>query len=126
MISAKAKYLCMPTSKPLISICSYKVKPGKEAEMERLLAQHWPALHRVGLASDQKAIVYRGLPSDKPGGEHGAERTYLEILVWRDQSGPDLAHQMPEVMAVWEPMGAICDDMDFPSYEPLELPYHKA
>jgi hypothetical protein len=126
MISVRAKYLPMATSKPLINICSYKVKPGKEAEMERLLAQHWPALHRAGLATDQKAIVYKGLPSGKPDGEHGAERTYLEILVWRDESGPGLAHQMPEVMAVWEPMGAICEKMDFPSYEPLDLPYHKA
>jgi hypothetical protein len=29
---------------------------------------------------------------------------------------------MAEVMAVWEPMGAICEEMDFPPFERLELP----
>ena len=33
------------------NICRYKVKPGHEAEMERLLALHWPALHKAGLAT---------------------------------------------------------------------------
>jgi hypothetical protein len=107
---------------PLINICRYKVKPGKEAEMEKLLALHWPALHAAGLATDEPAIVYRGLPSGKPGDEHGAERTYVEILVWKDRNSPRVAHETPEVMAVWEPMGAICESMDFPSFERLELP----
>jgi len=112
----------MPTKKPLINICRYQVKPGKEAEMERLLAIHWPTLHKAGLVTDEKARIYRGLPSPKPGGEHGAERTYIEIMTWVDEKSPDLAHQTPAVMAVWEPMGALCEDMDFPAFETLELP----
>lgn len=112
----------MPNSKPVVNICRYKVKPGKEAEMEKLLAAHWPTLRAAGLVTDERAIVYRGLPSARPGGEHGAERTYLEIMAWKDAKSPELAHQMPEVMAVWEPMGAICEEMDFPSYERLDLP----
>jgi hypothetical protein len=107
---------------PLINICMYKVKPGKQAEMEALLARHWPALHAAGLATDTPAVVYRGLPSGKPGEKHGAEGTYVEILTWKDRSGPQLAHQTPEVMAVWEPMAAICESMEFPSFERLELP----
>jgi hypothetical protein len=107
----------MPTTKPLINICRYKVKPGKEAEMERLLAAHWPALHEAGLVTEEKARVYRGLPSKRPGGEHGAERTYVEIMVWKDEKSPALAHQSPTVMAVWEPMGAICEEMEFPNFE---------
>jgi hypothetical protein len=31
----------MAKNKPLLNICTYKVKPGKEAEMERLLAEHF-------------------------------------------------------------------------------------
>ena len=58
----------MSDKDPLINICRYKVKPGKEAEMERLLARHWPALHTAGLVTDEKARVYRGLPSGKPDG----------------------------------------------------------
>jgi hypothetical protein len=105
-----------------INVCTYKVKPGKEAEMERLLAAHWPTLHRVGLVTDEKAVVYRGLPSGKPGDTHGASSTYLEIFSWKDEKASGVAHQSPEVMAVWEPMGALCEHMDFPSFERLELP----
>ena len=98
------------------------VKPGKQAEMEKLLARHWPTLHAAELTTNEPAIVYRGLPSGKPGEEHDAHRTYVEILVWKDQNSPGLAHEMPEVMAVWNPMGAICDTMDFPAFERLALP----
>lgn len=105
----------------MINICRYKVKPGKEAEMERLLALHWPALHQAGLVTEEPARVYRGLPSGKPNGEHGAERTYVEVMVWKDRKSPQLAHQLPEVMAVWEPMGAICEEMDFPAFDLLDL-----
>ena len=111
----------MPKQQPLTNICRYKVKPGKEAEMEKLLARHWPALHAAGLVTDEKARVYRGLPSGKPDGEHGAEGVYVEVMVWKDVSSPSLAHQTPSVMAVWEPMGAICEEMDFPAFEPLDL-----
>jgi hypothetical protein len=111
----------MPAQKPRINICRYKVKPGKEAEMERLLAVHWPTLHKAGLVTSEKARIYRGLPSGKPDERHGAERTYIEIMAWVDEKASDVAHQTPAVMAVWEPMGAICEEMDFPEYELLDL-----
>ena len=104
-----------------VNICQYHVKPGHEAEMEALLAKHWPALHGAGLATDEAPIIYRGLPSAKPGGQHGAARVYIEIFSWKSDDAPNLAHQMPEVMAVWEPMGAICEKMEFPSFETLDL-----
>jgi hypothetical protein len=115
----------MPKKTLPVTICQYRVKPGKEAEMERLLAAHWPTLHRAGLVTDEPASVYRGLPSEKPGAQHGAASTYIEIMSWKDEKSSDVAHQSPEVMAVWEPMGAICEHMDFPSFQLLELPFTK-
>jgi hypothetical protein len=112
------------TQRP-INVCTYKVKPGKEAEMERLLAIHWPTLHRAGLVTDDPARILRGLPSGKPGDHHGATSTYIELFSWKDDKGPELAHQTPAIMAVWEPMGALCEHMDFPSFEPIDLPAPK-
>lgn len=112
----------MTQSQPVLNICRFKVRPGKQAEMEALLARHWPALHGAGLVTDKPARIYRGLPSAKPGGRHGAEGVYIEIFEWREQGSIDLAHQLPAVMAVWEPMGAICEEMEFPEYEPVEPP----
>ena len=104
-----------------IVICRYQVRPGHEAEMEALLARHWSALHGAGLVTDEPAAVYRGLPSSKPGGEHGAASTYVEIFTWSSRGAPEIAHQTPAIMAVWEPMGAICEAMDFPHFERLDL-----
>ena len=128
----------MTDKHPALNICRFKVKPGKQAEMEALLARHWPALHKAGLVTDRKPQIYRGLPSAKPGGQHGAEGVYIEMFEWRDPSAIDTAHQLPAVMAVWdgaidtahqlpavmavwEPMGAICEEMDFPEFECIEL-----
>jgi hypothetical protein len=111
----------MTDSNPVTVICHYKVKPGKEAEMEALLAKHWPALREAGLVTDDPARIYKGLPSAKAGGRHGAERTYIEIYQWRDAKAPGIAHESPQIMAVWEPMGGCCEDMDFPHFAELTL-----
>ena len=103
-----------------VNICQYHVKKGHEAEMEALLAKHWTTLRAAGLASEDPPLIYRGLPSGKPGGDHGAEGVYIEIFSWAEANGPQIAHQTPEVMAVWEPMGAICESMDFPLFEPFD------
>lgn len=99
-----------------VNICTYKVKEGKEEEMLALLAKHYPALKKAGLVTDDEPVIYRGLPSGKPNDEHGAERTFVEIFSWNSDKAPQLAHESPDVMAVWEPMGAICESMDFPSF----------
>ncbi|MBL8858144.1 MAG: hypothetical protein JNL28_06565 [Planctomycetes bacterium] len=103
-----------------VNICQYHVKPGHEAEMEALLAKHWPTLRKAGLASEDPPVIYRGLPSGKPDGEHGAQGVYIEIFSWAQPNGPQIAHQTPEVMAVWEPMGAICKHMEFPLFEQID------
>lgn len=107
------------SDRPETVICQYQVKPGHEAEFEALLSKHWPALQSVGLTTDRKPQVFRGRPSEKPDGRHGAGGRYVEIFEWKNAAAPGVAHQTPEVMAVWEPMGAICSDMDFPHFDPI-------
>ncbi len=113
----------MEHSRRKVNICQYKVKAGKEEEMVALLAKHYPALKKAGLVTDDPPLVYRGLPAAQPGGDHGAERVFIEIFSWSTEQGPHLAHQSPDVMAVWEPMGAICEHMDFPNFVPMDLEY---
>jgi hypothetical protein len=115
----------MSQTKPHTNICTYKVKPGKEREMIGLLEKHWPALRAAGLATDDPPLIYRSIPSGKPGETHDVERTFVEIFSWTSSEGPALAHQTPGVMAVWEPMGAICEAMDFPSFERLQIEYEE-
>lgn len=111
----------MSEEQPQTVICRYQVKPGKENEMIELLRKHWPALRSVGLVTDEPALVYRSVPSGKPGGGHDAPNTFVEIFSWKSSRSSEIAHQTPEVMAVWEPMGALCEEMDFPHFERLDL-----
>jgi hypothetical protein len=102
------------------SLCIYRVKSGSEQAFRKLLAKHWPALRRVGLAADRPSTVYAGSE-----GENAP--IFVELLHWIDATGADKAHELPDVMAVWEPMGQLCEKrggrpaMEFPRVEPIEI-----
>lgn len=111
----------MSQDKPQTVICRYQVKPGQEARMLELLGKHWPTLHAAGLTTDDAPVIYRSVPSGKPGEGQDAPCIIVEIFTWKTGASAGVAHQTPEVMAVWEPMGALCDDMDFPHFERIHL-----
>jgi hypothetical protein len=102
-------------SKPLTNMCVYKVKPGKEAEFEALLANHYPTLKELGLATDDRPVMYKGH-------DHRAKCVmYFELFTWKDETMPQRAHEVPGLMKIWEPMGALCSEMNFPAVEKLEF-----
>lgn len=101
-------------SKPLTVLCIYRIAEGKEQEFQRILGRHWPTLDRAGLVTSEPSKVFRG--SGKDG-----KTTFIEILHWKDEKAPDVAHHSPEVMAVWEPMGALTNGMEFIDIEPVTV-----
>ena len=96
----------MEKSNPVRMLCTYRIKDGKEAGFLSLLAKHWPTLHSVGLATDDAARVLRAK-------EKSGKTVFIEMFSWRNAEAPGIAHQTPEVMSVWEPMGALTDEMNF-------------
>ena len=88
-------------SQPETVICTFRVKPGEEAAFEALLARHWPTLRKLGLATETPTQLYRG---QEEGGAY-----YVEIFEWTSKESSGLAHDQPEVMAIWEPMGGLCE-----------------
>jgi hypothetical protein len=55
---------------------------------------------------------------DKRG--HGeAEPYFVELMSWRDAEASDIAHQTPEIMAIWEPMGPLLEELKLAKLEPL-------
>ena len=101
-------------------ICTYRVKRGKEKDFEALLKSHVPTLREHGLATDAPSRVYLG--------KEGADAPfYVEIFEWKDEAAKDTAHELPEVLAVWEPMGVLCEErggrpsMEFPHVETVSL-----
>jgi hypothetical protein len=98
-----------------ITLCTFWVKPGKEPEFRKLLAAHWPTFERLGLvASDPPHIVFRG--EDKERGVF-----FVETFPWKDSEAAGRAHSLPEVAAIWEPMGECCSSMEFPWVEVVHV-----
>ena len=112
---------------PETVICRYALKPGAEPEMLRLLARHWPTLHRAGLVTDTPPLVFRGLPStaDKEQRHGKGAAVLIEIFAWKNAKSAESAHQSPAVMAIWEPMGALCQAMEFPHFEAVALDFDR-
>ena len=108
----------------ITSLCIYRVKQGSENAFKKLLGKHWPALRRVGLGANVPSTIYQGTEGDN-------EPIFVELLHWKDAEGPNRAHELPEVMAVWEPMGSLCEArgerpaMEFPRVEQIEVPFER-
>src|SRR6185295_9074869 len=101
------------TENPVLTHVTYRPKTGKESELRSLVEKHWPVLNDLGLVTKDAAKVYQA--TDKRSGQV----YFIEIFSWRDQKAPDIAHQTPEVMAVWETMGPVLEGLELAALEPL-------
>ena len=103
---------------PVTTLVTYYPKTGRDEELVALIQRHWPTLNQLGLATPRPAKLWRG--ADKRSG-----RTFVvELFEWRDGGASEIAHQTPEVMAVWEPMGPLLDDMSIARLEPIDAAQH--
>jgi len=108
-------------SEPATVICTFRVKSGCEEEFTRLLERHWPTLRDLGLATDDPPQHFRG------GEQRSGEPIFFHIFDWASEESAGIAHEHPEVMAIWEPMDGLCEDrggkpgMDFPHVRRLRL-----
>ena len=110
----------MPNSEPTTVLCTYRVKPDKETEFREVVRQHWPKLRELGMVTDEASALYRGVDEK--------QRPYfVEIFTWSTPAAVEKAHQHPEVLAIWEPMDALCEardgrpNMEFPHVERVSL-----
>lgn len=102
-------------AQPVNMLCIYRVTKGKEDEFKKLLARHWPTLHKAGLTTDKPATVHSASSHDDK------TTAFVEMFQWKDGGSSDIAHQTPEVMAVWEPMGSLTEGMEFLEIEPVKF-----
>jgi hypothetical protein len=103
-------------SKPVNRLVIYRPKQGHADQLLAILIDHGPTLRKVGLVTDEPVRLFRA--SDLR--EHGEPAPYfIETFQWRDDKASDLAHQAPEVMAVWETMGPHMESMTLTTLEPI-------
>jgi hypothetical protein len=98
---------------PVTNIVTYVPKKGKEAELLALLRKHEPALRSVGLVTSEPFRLWKAYDVRKQ------REQFIEQFVWKDGKSSDVAHQTPEVMAVWEPMARVLEEMTICEVEPL-------
>ena len=98
---------------PVANLVTYVPKPGKEAELLALVKKHEPALRQVGLVTNDPFRLWRAYDIRKKRVQ------FIEQFVWKDGKSSDVAHQTPEIMAVWEPMGPILEELTICEVEPL-------
>lgn len=102
-----------PTNEPVLMHCTYRAKKGHEQALLQLVKAHWPMMRQLGLATETPARIWK--TTDREG-----RVAYVEIFAWKDSKSSEVAHQTPEVMAVWEPMANVMDGMDIARAEPVE------
>lgn len=97
--------------RPSQSQCSAPTAPGR-GKRDNLVKKHWPALRAAGLATGEPATIYR---ADK----RSARLYFVEIFSWKDGQASVIAHQTPEVRAIWGPMEPLLESMELAIIEPV-------
>jgi hypothetical protein len=107
-------------SRPEVVLCTFRVRKGKAGRFLRLLAREWPTLRRLRLVTGERPRTYRG--RDESGGT-----VIVDIFTWKDASAADRAHEIPEVMRIWEAMQPLVEaragrpGWEFPHFQPVTL-----
>lgn len=103
---------------PVTAMCIYQVRAGAEGAFEDLLRKHWPTLRSLDLVTPRASVAYRGRNED-------GSPFFVEFIEWCNDTAPGIAHELPEVGAIWEAMGPLCESrsgkpaMEFPTVENL-------
>ena len=98
---------------PVVNIVSYIPKEGKAAELLALIKKHEPALRKVGLVTNEPFRLWKAYDI------RNQRELFIEQFVWKNGAASDVAHQTPEVMAVWEPMGPVLEELTICEVEPI-------
>ncbi len=103
----------MSESKPVNNLVIYKVKPGKEGAFLEIIKGHGPALKGSGLITNEPVRVHQGKNI------RSGQQIFVETFQWKNDKASDVAHQTPEIMAVWEPMGPLLEELEIYYVEPV-------
>ena len=84
----------------VIAVVAYRPKPGKEQELLEIVRARVPTLRKEGLVTDRVPTIMRS-----------RDGTIVEVSEWKSREAIDAAHKKPNVLAMWEKFGAVCDCM---------------
>jgi hypothetical protein len=91
----------------------YRPKQGSEDALRELVQRHWPTIQALGLTTAVEPQLWTA--TDKQSGR----AFFIELFEWKDENASQVAHETPEVMALWEPMGKHLETIEISKVEPL-------
>jgi hypothetical protein len=85
-----------------VTVGTYYVRAGAEAEFEAVLPRSWATLRRLGFVADERPTLYRSVATPT---------RYLELVRWLPGvMGP--AHEHPDVIPIWSRLGELVEAHD--------------
>lgn len=103
----------MSDTNPVGVTVLYRVKQGKEREFVNIVKRHAPALKASGLITQEPVRLTQGK------NVRSGKQVFIETFQWKNDKASDLAHQTPEIMSVWEPMGPLLEELEIYHVEPV-------
>lgn len=84
--------------KPVLTLVTYKARPGSEEELAGVLRTHVARLRELGLVADRPHFT---AAADEPG-------AFVESFWWAHEGAPALAHDHSEVQELWMRVEDLC------------------
>jgi hypothetical protein len=100
---ALAGALCLaqsPATQPETVLVTLRAKPGAEAALEAVLAQHWSTARALNLVREEPHVTVRS------SGD-GNKTTFVDIFTWNDANIPD--HAPPAIRVIWDKMNSLVE-----------------
>ncbi|MEH7332956.1 antibiotic biosynthesis monooxygenase [Neobacillus drentensis] len=96
----------------VVFMALYRPKPGNEKELMEVLKEHIPTLRQEELITDHELLTLQA--------EDG---TIIEIAEWKSTEAIEKAHQNPNVMAVWNKIGALAELTSLSTLAEAQYPF---
>jgi len=96
----------------ILVICSYKAKPGREAETRRLIDSHVTLLRKHDLITPREVVRATGPDS-----------VFVEIFEWASEEKSRSAPGIPEIGAHWKAMAEAMDFVPLGSLAEAQHPF---
>ena len=87
----------MPSTGRIV-IVAFKPRPGREADLPQLAAEHLPLLRAEGLVTSRAGITMQA-----------ADGTVVEVFEWASPAAIEAAHANPRVQALWQRYAEVCE-----------------
>lgn len=98
---------------PEVVFAVYRPKPGKDRELEAILARHVSTLRKEGLATNRPVTLVKSF----------TDGAYIEIFEWVSNEAAQRAHDSPAVGALWGEMAEVADFLPLAALAETKHPF---